>query len=147
MLQRLATLRRLYWRLARPTTLGSRTLVTSGGSVLLVRHAYGPGWYLPGGGVHKGETFADAARREVREETSLLVSDLRVFHVYFSRREGKNDYIALFTTSSYEGYPRAEGREIAEATFHPLTALPDDTSPATRRRIAEYLRGPASDAW
>lgn len=44
--------------------------------LLLIRRAYAPGagrWSLPGGRVEGDETDADAARREVFEETGLVV--------------------------------------------------------------------------
>ena len=54
-------------------------LVDPNGSILLTRRAASmrsyPGcWVLPGGAVDPGETLADAAAREVAEETSLVVS-------------------------------------------------------------------------
>ncbi len=42
-------LARLYWRLIRPLTLGVRAIVTNErGEVLLLRHTYKSGLYLPG---------------------------------------------------------------------------------------------------
>lgn len=49
------------------------------GRILLVRAAayltVAGRWFLPGGGVEHGETPADALRREVAEETGLLVEE------------------------------------------------------------------------
>jgi len=140
-------LRRLYWRLVRPTTRGSRVLILDEENILLVRHTYGPWWYLPGGGARRGEMFDDAAQREVHEETGLEVQHLRFLNMYFSQQEGKRDRIAVFATTMYEGIPHVRSREIAEVQFHPLHALPHDVSPATRRRITEYLEGTTSDLW
>lgn len=138
---------RLYWRLVRPTTLGCRCLVLRGDSVLLVRHTYDSGWHLPGGGVKRGEAFIEAARREVREETDLEVDGLRLLQLYHSQAEGKSDHVALFAAESPSGLPRPASLEIAEVCFAPLAALPDDTSLATRRRIAEYLGDAPTASW
>lgn len=139
--------RALAWRVMRPTTLGCRCLVVSGEAVLLVRHSYEHWWYLPGGGVRRGESFAGAARREVREETGLCVAELRLFQLYHSRAEGKSDHIALFVTSAFTGTPRVNSGEVAAVTFAQLHALPAEASPATRRRIAEYLGDKPADCW
>jgi ADP-ribose pyrophosphatase YjhB (NUDIX family) len=56
-------------------TLGVSTLVMHGGKVLLVKRSREPLrglWSLPGGHVEAGESLADAALREVREETGIV---------------------------------------------------------------------------
>ncbi len=49
-------------------------VVVHDGAILLIRRGSPPGeglWSVPGGRVQRGETLAEAARRELREETSL----------------------------------------------------------------------------
>lgn len=133
--------RRYLWRIIKPTTIGARVLVVrDNGMVLLVRHSYTRGWYLPGGGVRRGESTHEAAMREVREETGLVLEARpSVLGVYFSNAEGKNDHIVVYVIeNSSADHPIPSSREIAEARFYDLRSLPDDVSPATRRRIDEF---------
>jgi 8-oxo-dGTP pyrophosphatase MutT (NUDIX family) len=56
---------RLIWRITSPTTVGVRLILERDQTVLLVQHTYQPHWYLPGGGVKKGETI-EAGHRSGR---------------------------------------------------------------------------------
>ena len=136
---------RLYWRIWRPRTLGVRALVRDdAGRIALVRHTYADHWYLPGGGVKKGESFAAAALREVEEEIGLTGCAIeRILGVYHSRREYKDDHIVLFEVRAPDGaaIDRRDRMEIAEAGWFAPDALPEDLSAATARRIAEYRAG------
>lgn len=64
--------------------ISAGALVEQGGRLLLVRHRK-PGaydfWVAPGGGAQGDETLADAAAREVREETGLEVAPDRLVYV------------------------------------------------------------------
>ena len=140
----IATAARLYWRLRRPRTLGVRGLVLDGDNrIALVRHTYADHWYLPGGGVKKGESFEQALARELREEIALTDFAVeRLLGIYHSRREYKDDHIAVFVArvppGAKEPLARADYLEIEQAAWFDLEDLPPDLSPATARRIAEY---------
>ena len=69
-------LARAWWWLTRPQYEGAVVAVYVGPQLLLVHASYQVGWQLPGGGVRRGETPEDAARRELTEEIGLATSAL-----------------------------------------------------------------------
>jgi ADP-ribose pyrophosphatase YjhB (NUDIX family) len=138
---------RLYFRIRRPRTLGVRAIVRDpAGRIALVRHTYADPWYLPGGGVKRGEGFDAALHRELREELGLADAAIeRVLGVYHSRREGKDDRIVIFVASidaaQAARLTAADRMEIEQAGWFALDALPQGVSDATLRRIAEFRAG------
>jgi ADP-ribose pyrophosphatase YjhB (NUDIX family) len=136
-----------FFLMRRPMTLGARAVIhdRDRGTVFLIRHTYVPGWQLPGGGVEAGETAAKALEREVREECAIeLAGPAELRSVHFNRQSSRRDHVFLYVVSDFRVIaPKTADREIAEAGFFPLARLPDHTTPATRRRLAEVFEGAA----
>lgn len=64
--------------------VGVGALIFDRGRVLLVRRGHAPSlgeWSIPGGALEIGETLADGVKREVREETGLVVEPLATVDV------------------------------------------------------------------
>jgi 8-oxo-dGTP pyrophosphatase MutT (NUDIX family) len=120
-------------------TVGVRMLLMQDKKVLLVKHSYQQGWYTIGGGVEKGETPLEAMKRELKEEVgATLLTNPKLFSVYYSRNEKRDDYIVFYVAEGCE-QEVVHSDEIAEQQWFPFDDLPADITPATSRRIQEYL--------
>lgn len=138
-------------RIRHGLTLGVRVIATdTDGRLLLVKHSYTPGWHLPGGGVDTGESAPAAALRELKEEANVeATGPLDLHGVFFNPRVGGRDHVVCFRTMGVKAGPTpAPGLEIIAVAFFPLHELPQDISPATGRRIAEWRGGlPLTADW
>ena len=135
----------------RAMTLGVRIMVRNEeGHVLLVRHTYVPGWYLPGGAVERHETVQQAAVKELLEECNIeALDEPSLFHFYRNPRTSRFDHVAMFICTRWrEVAVKKPDHEIAEIGFFAPDALPEGTTVPTRNRVAEVLNGQArSDVW
>lgn len=140
----------LWFWASRGMTLGVRIMALDGaGRVFLVRHSYLPGWHLPGGGVEPGQTLEEAALMELREEGNVVPeAALEMRGMCFNRLASRRDHVAVFLVkNARQTMPHVPNREIVEAAFFPLDALPEGVTPATLRRLNEMLEGRAPDAY
>lgn len=120
-------------------TIGVRILLVKEDQVLLVKHTYQPGWYTIGGGVELKETPREAIERELKEEVGVtLNAPPELFSVYYSYHEKHDNYVMFYIGRDHTQIP-VHSPEILESRWFPITALPEDTTPATHRRIEEYL--------
>ena len=140
-----------YWRFSRPLTVGARAMVIDGqGRIFLIKHSYVEGWHLPGGGVEKGESVGEALAREFVEEGKVRQTGAPRLHAaYFNKRVSRRDHVALYIVREFiQEKPPVPNHEIIEHGFFAREALPEDTSRATRARIAEVFEGAAvSELW
>jgi ADP-ribose pyrophosphatase YjhB (NUDIX family) len=92
-----------------PTSLGLSVsaMVWRGREILLMRRSDNGHWGLPGGFVELGESVADAARREVVEETGWSVELGRLIGVYSDPATQVVDY----STEATEATEAATGRD------------------------------------
>ena len=138
-----------YSRIGRGMTLGVRAMLIDGDRILLVKHTYLPGWYLPGGGVEAGESLGEALVREIREETGAeLAGPAKLFGIYRHSLPPRRDHIALYVCRDWtHGEQKIASREILAAQLFPLARLPADAAPSTIARVGEVLSGapPATD--
>lgn len=129
--------------------MGVRLLLVQDGRVLLVRHSYQSGWFLPGGGVRKKESLERAARREAWEEAGARLGELHFFGIYSNLTLYKSDHVAVFVCDdlTIEG---TSDYEIEETRFFAVDCLPRDLGEGSRRRIEEYFSGnhePGVSTW
>jgi len=131
---------RLYWKLAKPITVGVRLLMIQEERVFLVKHTYDGGWHMPGGGMKRDETLEEAVRREAAEETGAVLHDLRLFGAYSGFYQGKSDHVVVFVATDFTLTGPVDRGEIEQASFFPLQSLPAVASVGTKQRVAEYLQ-------
>jgi 8-oxo-dGTP pyrophosphatase MutT (NUDIX family) len=127
-------------------------VLDSGGQVLLGRRSDTGGWALPGGIIDPAEEPADAAVREILEETGVEAVPERLVAVTVSPpmtcpNGDRVQYLELtFRCRSVGGQARVNDTESLEVGWHPLGALPA-LSQHTLDLLAHATSGKAETAF
>jgi ADP-ribose pyrophosphatase YjhB (NUDIX family) len=112
------------------------------GRVLLTKREDFEVWCLPGGSVEEGESLADAAKREAREETGLDVELTRLVGVYSRLGGGIVDvHAVLYAARPVGGELRTQPGETIDVAFFPFDQLPDELLFGHKRRIRDAISG------
>lgn len=106
-------------------------------------------WGLPGGTMELGESFEEAATREVYEETNLEIQNLKFitnfsgqdYHMVYPNGDEAYTVTALFESEEYEGELSADIKETQNLKFFDLDKLPQNISPPVKMKefILNYL--------
>ncbi|MEJ2665836.1 MAG: NUDIX hydrolase [Deinococcales bacterium] len=134
----------------REFVVAAAILLDSQGRVLLVGNdwqGYGNVRYtLPGGVVERGESTLDALRREVREETGLVITEVThlAYAVHVEDRRRNDRAVSFAFHASYDGLlnPRDPDGFIVEARFFPAEDVKSIIPIAPLRDpLVAYLQG------
>jgi ADP-ribose pyrophosphatase YjhB (NUDIX family) len=111
------------------------------GRLLLVRHSYGPpAWMPPGGGLRRGEDPLVAGARELREETGCVLLDARLVEVRSEPLHGAANLVRI-VAGWVDGAAVPDGREVVEARFFALDALPAELLRGHREALPLWVAG------
>ncbi|WP_442914380.1 NUDIX domain-containing protein [Kribbella sp. NBC_00709] len=135
-------LRRIWWKVRRPTTYGVKALLIhplDPSQCLVVQHSYvDRGWWgLPGGGYHpRRETAEAAAIREVAEELALTISECPVvLDTVTSRLEGKVDNLTIVVAR-----PTSEAFQLSAELAQARWTSADPAAFPSDARVSRWLR-------
>ena len=97
-------------------------------------------WCLPGGSVEAGESLAEAAIREAKEETGVDVELTSLVGVYSRLGGGMTDvHAVLFRAKPGSGELKTQPGETLEVADFPFDELPQDVLFGHRQRIADAV--------
>lgn len=129
--------------------VGMGILVMRGQQVLLGKRcgSHGAGYYAaPGGHLEYGESFEAGVRREVREETRLEITNIRLLAVggyLFPRADGERHYVDIdFVCEAPTGIAQCcEPAKCEGWAWYELDALPAPLFIVTQRMIERLQTG------
>jgi ADP-ribose pyrophosphatase YjhB (NUDIX family) len=115
-------------------------VIIQDGQVLLGKNERYGTWGLPGGLVENGESVAQAALREIREELGIDVQLTRLIGVY-SRPHWRNGgyHVVVFAARPVGGTLQPDPGEVVDARYFDPAALPDLLPAGMRLQIAAAL--------
>lgn len=119
------------------------------GEVLLQKRSDTGEWCVPGGALEPGETYIEAATRELTEEVGIKVTDLKLFGLYSGEdREihyPNGDVVyslsVIFITRSFTGEISDSDSEVLEHRFFDKNSIPKELFSPDARPILDWAKG------
>ncbi len=119
--------------------VAAAALIVQDGRVLLVRRSMQPErgkWTLPAGFVDADEDPAEAAVREVFEETHLEVVNIKLLDVIYGKEHPNGASIVILYEAEIKAGTLQPGDDVDAADFFDPADLPPIGFEATRRALA-----------
>lgn len=111
------------------------------GKILLTKREDFETWILPSGGVEDGESLAQAAIRETKEETGFDVELTRLVGVYSRLGSWSPGYMVLFAAKPIGGEPKCQEGETIAVEWFAFDEIPEPLSAGHKRRIKDAIAG------
>ena len=119
------------------------------GEVLLQRRSDTGEWCVPGGALEPGETYIEAATRELSEEVGIKVSDLNLFGLYsgadreihYPNGDVVYSLSVIFITRSFTGEISDSDSEVLEHRFFDKDSIPKELFYPDARPILDWAKG------
>ena len=127
------------WIHYRNPTVGVAVVLMEDDRLLLGRRQDG-GWCIPCGHVEWDEDVEEAARREFREETGLVVALDGVLAVQSNFHNPQQHTVGVWYGGTQEGGKLVAGGDLTRVAFFPLDDLPPLKFP-TDEVVVDKLRG------
>jgi 8-oxo-dGTP pyrophosphatase MutT (NUDIX family) len=124
-------------------------VVNDAGDILLIRRTDNDNWALPGGAIELGESLAQAAIRETKEETGIdceinglvgIYTDPGHIILYTSNGEARQEFSIVLRASAVGGHPTPSD-ESTEVRWVAPAEVDDYTMDQSMRiRIKHYMK-------
>ncbi|MFD0272364.1 NUDIX domain-containing protein [Kitasatospora sp. NPDC127111] len=125
---------------AQPRTAAGVLFFDEDDRVLLVKPTYKPGWEIPGGYLHAGETPSEGAAREVKEELGITPPIGRLLVADWAPHPTEGDKLLFvfdggILTADELAHITVDQVEIGEYAFHTTDQLDALLIPRLARRV------------
>lgn len=124
-------------------------VVNNAGEILLMRRSDNDNWALPGGAIDIGESLAQAAVRETREETGIecevtglvgIYTDPGHIILYTSNGEARQEFSIVLRARAVSGQPTPSDESTEVRWIAPAEAENYTMDRSMRIRIKHYSR-------
>ena len=134
-------------RATRLVPAASTVVIDNEGRLLMAKRTDNELWTIPGGGMKPGETIAEAAVREVKEETGIDVEVVALIGIYtnpqhvveYSDGEVRQQFSVCFACRPISGTPATSDETSEVGYFTPDEIEGMDVHPSIRLRIQHFL--------